>query len=504
MLAVARRGANVARSLAHSQRALAVSAQQSCRSLLQDGGSLTGFSSQPSRPILIEGGTLIDGTGAAPRPNEALLVCGDEIRALGPAAAAQARDLDAQAQGSTERVLRVDAAGQYVLPGLIDAHCHVTFLEPASNDELFFHRQSEGLTAILAAHQVKKILLSGCTGFLDADVLYNVGCDIRDAIEVGAVEGPRMSTGGNALLTAVGGTAGRLIPEDGLRGYAQVVRSKDEIVQTVRRQIKHGADWIKLHVTGLVPRQRHRGEISVWTVEEIKLAVETAHALHTPVVAHVRSAESTRDAARAGVDLLLHATNMDEEAVEAVVESGTAVCPTLAFQANLADYGAAAGASPELIDIFKREIESSSVMLKKAYDAGVPFMCGSESGFSITPIGHWHGREVEVFVKHLGLTPLQAITCATKEGSRCLRLHGKVGTLEEGMLADIIVVDSDPVKDVRVLNDRSRLRHVVSKGRRVDLDVPWPTRSPFPGEKVGVWTSVPLTRDLAEGLGGKI
>jgi imidazolonepropionase-like amidohydrolase len=168
----------------------------------------------------------------------------------------------------------------------------------------------------------------------------------------------------------------------------------------------------------------------------------------------------------------------------------------------LADYGALAGASPELIDIFRKEIESSSHMLKRAYDAGVPFMCGSETGFSLTPIGHWHGREVEVFVKHLGLTPLQAITCATKEGGRCLRLYGKVGTLEPGMLADVIVVDSDPLKDVRVLNDKRRLRQVISKGRQVDLNVPWPTRAPFPGEKVGVWTSTPLTWELANSLHG--
>jgi len=462
-----------------------------------DGGPLTGFSSKLARPILIQGGTLIDGTGAEPRPNQGLLIRGDEIVAMGEAAAKQAGEV---AAGSPDAVLKLDANGQFILPGLIDAHCHITFAEPQSNDELFFHRQSEGLTAIIAAQNVRKLLLAGCTGFLDADVLYNIGCDVRDAIEIGAVEGPRMSTGGNALLTAVGGTAGRLIPEDGLRGYAQVVRSHDEIVQTVRRQIKHGADWIKLHITGLIPRQLRRGEISVWTPAEIRLAVETAHALCTPVVAHVRSAGSARDAARAGVDVLLHATNMDDEALEAVIECGTAVCPTLTFQANLADYGAAAGASPELIEIFRKEIESSSISLKRAYDAGVPFLCGSETGFSLTPIGHWHGREIEVFVKHLGMTPLQAISCATKEGARCLRLHGKVGTLESGMLADVIVVDSDPVKDVRVLNDRSRLRHVISKGRSVDLTTPWPERGFFPGEKVGNWTSRPLTRELAATL----
>merc|ERR1712232_994573 len=359
-------------------------------------------------------------------------------------------------------------------------------------------------SAIIAAHNVKKVLLAGCTGFLDADVLYNCGVDVRDAIEIGIVEGPRMTTGGNALLTAVGGTAGRLIPEEGRRGYGQVVRTKDEIVQTVRRQIKHGADWIKLHITGLIPRQLSRGEISVWSEEEIRLAVETAHMLHTPVVAHVRSAGSTRDAARAGVDLLLHATNMDDESLEASIESGAAVAPTLAFQANLADYGAAAGASPELIEIFRKEIESSSVQLKRAYDAGVPFLCGSETGFSITPIGHWHGRELEVFVKHLGMTPLQAITCATKEGGKCLRLDGKIGMLKEGMLADVITVDSDPLKDIRVLNDRRRLKHVISRGRMVNLNVDWPERKHFAGEKVGNRTSQLLTWELAAKMDGRL
>jgi len=423
------------------------------------------------------------------------LIHGDIILAVGTDAVTEA-----QSSLNQQDIKRIDAKGKYILPGLIDSHCHVSFLEPSSNDELFFHRQSEGLTAILAAQSAKKLLLAGCTGFLDADVLYNTGCDVRDAIECGAVEGPRMATGGNALLTAVGGTAGRLIPEAGVSGYAQVVHNNHDIVEVVRRQIKHGADWIKLHITGLIPRQLSRGEICAWSPEEIQLAVKTAHALHTPVVAHVRSAESTRDAARAGVDLLLHATHMDEEALDAVVESGAAVCPTLAFQANLADYGNNIGASPELMEIFRKEIESSSVMLKRAYDAGVPMLSGSESGFSITPVGHWHGREIEVMVKHLGLTPLQAISCATKESARALRLYGKVGVVAPGMLADVIVVDKDPVADVRVLNDRHQMHAVISKGRMVDLTCDWPTRSPFPGEKVGVWSKIPLTREVAMNL----
>ena len=145
--------------------------------------------SATSAPLLIEGGTLIDGTGAQPIPNEAILIVGDQIKSVGATAKEEASKIDGVDKRGPLR--RIDARGQWVLPGLIDAHCHVSFLEPSSNDELFFHRQSEGLTAILAAQSTKKILLSGCTGFLDADVLYNIGADVRDAIDIGAVEGPR-------------------------------------------------------------------------------------------------------------------------------------------------------------------------------------------------------------------------------------------------------------------------------------------------------------------------
>ena len=441
--------------------------------------------------ILIENGTLIDGTEAEPRALDALLIDGDEIVAVGAGAE--------EAAASRSGVERIDASGCTVMPGLIDAHCHVTFAEPQSNDELFFHRR-EGLAALVAAQNVKKLLLAGVTGFLDADVLFNLGVDLRDAIEAGVIEGPRMSTGGNALLTAVGGTAGLLIPNEGNRGYAQIVNTKDEMITTVRRQIKSGVDWIKVHATGLIPRQKAQGEIQVWTLDELRTVCDTAHDLGIPVVAHCRNASSTRDCAKAGVDMILHATNMDDEALAAVVEHDVPICPTLTFQANLADYGHKVGATPELIDLFRREIDDSSSWLRKAYDRGVPMVSGSESGFSLTPYGHWHAREMEVFVKHLGLTPLEAIRTATSEGARALKMEGEIGVVAEGMKADVLVVEGDPLQDIRVLGDRSRLRAVVSKGRSVDLEEPWPTRSPLPGEKIGVWSQQPLTFERANDL----
>jgi imidazolonepropionase-like amidohydrolase len=127
-------------------------------------------------------------------------------------------------------------------------------------------------------------------------------------------------------------------------------------------------------------------------------------------------------------------------------------------------------------------------------------LCGSESGFSLTPYGHWHAREVELLVEVLGLTPLEAISCATRNGAIALRRPlDSIGVLAPGAAADVLVVDGDPATDVAVLGDRRRLRHVFSRGRAVDLGRPWPERSPLPMEKVGTWSARPLTWDLVHG-----
>jgi imidazolonepropionase-like amidohydrolase len=434
--------------------------------------------------LLITGGTLVDGTGAGPQPGVAVLISGDEIVAVGPAA------LEASAGRAADRL---DAGGAHVMPGLIDAHCHVTFGEPQSNDELFFHRD-QGYAALLAAWNVQKLLRAGVTGFLDADVLWDLGVALRDGIDAGIVEGPRMATGGSALLTSVGGTAGQLFPDKGRLGYAAIVGSKDELVAEIRRQVKVGVDWIKIHSTGLVPRQQ--GEILVWKDDELRLACDTAHELGVPVVAHARSAASTAACARNGVDLILHSSFIDEPAVAVVVEAGAALCPTWTFLANLADYGHKVGASPRLVDLFRAEIEATAAGVRLAYDAGVKVLAGSESGFSLTPYGHWHAREMELLVRYAGLSPLEAITCATANGAFALRLEGRVGTIESGRLADVLVVDGDPTADVRVLQDRKNLRAVISRGRPVDLTRPWPERTVWPKEKVGMYSQQALTYEL--------
>lgn len=419
--------------------------------------------------ILLQGGTVVDGLGNAPVHADVLL---DENRI--------SRVGQFEVPAGTEVM---DVSGLTVMPGLIDAHCHISFDEPSSNDELFYHRSREGLVAIIAARNVQKLLRAGVTGFLDADSLFEVGVDLRDAIEAGIIIGPRMSTGGNALLTSVGGTAGRLIPDQGRIGYGKVVNSKAEIVQEVRRQIKVGVDWIKVHVTGLTPRHKGAGELQVWNLDELKLVADTAHELDTPVVAHCRGASSIRDTALAGFDMILHATYMDDAALEAVVAAQVPVVPTFTFQANLADYGERIAASEELRQLFRQEIIDSVNMLNKAKDAGVPIVCGTESGFSLTPYGEWHYRELEVFVDSLGFSPLEAIRSATSEAARALGLYGQTGAIARDYLADVIVVEGAPHENVSVLGNPDNIKQVFLNGRQVALPE-LPERKDPPGWRV--------------------
>lgn len=418
-----------------------------------------------------------------------VLIEEDRIVALGEKATA----------GPSETTTIIDGSGCTLIPGLIDAHCHISFDRPKSNDELFFHRRP-GLASIVASVNAQRVLRAGVTSFFDADCIFDVGIDLRDAMEAGVVEGPRMATGGNVLITSVGGTAGRLLPDSGKLGYAVIVQTRDEIVREIRCQVKAGCDWIKVHVSGLPVRKTPMhadGEIQAWTLDELRLVCDTAHALGVPVVGHCRNASSTRDAALAGFDMILHASYMDEEALEVVVDKGVALVPTFTFLANLIDHGDKIGSDPALQKIFNNEIAQSSAMLRRAYDAGVPLMCGSESGFSVTPYGDWHYREMGLFVEHLGLTPLQAIACATGAGASIFGLQGELGSIEEGYIADMVLVEGDLEADISLLGQKDNIRAIFKAGKLVNTDQPLPRDWSIPGWRVGQYSTDILTYDLA-------
>ncbi len=435
--------------------------------------------------VLISGGNVIDGTGSQPQPNTDVLIEGDRIVAVG-------KNLVVE-KSSEREVRRVDATGLTVMPGLIDAHTHITLGEPRTNDELFMHRDP-ATAAILAAYNVRKVLRAGVTSMFDVDGIFNIGPALRDSINAGVVEGPTMKSGSYALMTAVGGTAGKLIPDSGTAGYAEVVRNKEETVLAVRRQVKDGADCIKIHVTGSIPTRS--GEIQVWTREELKVVCDTAHDLGVRVTAHCRGDKATLDSVMAGVDIIWHASFLGDASLEAIIDKKVPVGPVFTFLANLSEFGHKAGATSSAKSIFAGELENTGAKLRQAYDAGVKLLCGSESGFSMTPYGHWHAREMEVFVKHLGMTPLQAITCGTKDNAVALDEDGETGCIAAGYRADVLVLDGDPSKDISLLGDKSLFRHLFCRGKNIDLS-PIEPRAMLRGEQTSGWSDVALTREIA-------
>jgi len=438
--------------------------------------------------LIIKNGRIIDGTGS-PAFEGSVLVEGGKIAAIGAAADTQSAALP--------NLKQIDATGQTVMPGLIDTHCHLSFDDAGSNAEIF-HQRRNALSALVASYNAKKLLRAGVTGVLDPDSTFANMIDLRDAIDANVVDGPRMSCGAYALITGVGGTAGQLIKDEGITGYYVAVNSKDEIVKEVRRQIKYGADWIKVHVTGIIPRQAHKGELCVWTLDELKLICDTAHDLQTPVMAHCRGAEATRKAAIAGFDLIFHATAMDDAALQAVIDHKVPIAPALTFQYNMVEFGDKIGTSPALMAMFEREITDSIDTMTRAHKEGVPLLTGSESGFSLVPYGDWHYREMEVFVKYFGMSPLEAIQCGTQKSAIGLKMAGETGVIAPGYRADIICVTGKVEENLGLLGNPANITNVMIDGIEKDLS-PLPERNNISGWRLASIGDTRLTRAVAYG-----
>jgi imidazolonepropionase-like amidohydrolase len=199
--------------------------------------------------------------------------------------------------------------------------------------------------------------------------------------------------------------------------------------------------------------------------------VTEAHRLGRKVVVHARGREATLYAARAGVDLIFHAYYLDQECIDAILRSGSAIGPTLTFPRNIVDFTRPtepAYLKGRIGDV-QREYETACANLRKAREAGIPFMTGTDSGFAVTPYGEWHAREIEIFVKDLGFSPAGALRAATQVTAGFMAKGGSLGVLEAGRAADFIAIAGSPLADVAILQDKERIRHVYMAGKRISV-----------------------------------
>jgi imidazolonepropionase-like amidohydrolase len=443
--------------------------------------------------MLIRGATLIDGSGDPPMKNGAVLIEGSRIRTVGDTA-----EVSKGLPPGDPSLKVIDGTGKTIMPGLIDSHCHINYGEPETEEELDLYTPME-YRALRAVWNAQKVLRAGVTSICDPGSTGLVAVAVRDAIEAGMFEGPRVTAGGRYLSTHQSITdyypnwIGVPSTSSGV-----LTMTKDEMVREVRRQVKEGVDVIKIAGSGQSLYNVHAGsEVEAFTLDELRVIVDEVHRLGKKVTIHARSGRSAADAARAGVDWLQHASFMSEDDLDVVAKARTPICPTWTLLANIAEWGDRFRVPQALIDEFKRELEVGVKVMRRAIEAGVPLMMGSEAGFAVTPYGHWHARELELFVRYLGMSPMEALMTATKNNRLALRNGGEVGVLAAGKLADVLVVDGDPLQDIRILQDRGRFSTIVQGGQIVPTDRPWPERKIWPYERTLTLGGL-MTREAVE------
>jgi imidazolonepropionase-like amidohydrolase len=407
-------------------------------------------------------GQIIDGTLNSPIANGAVVFENEHIVWVGERAALdekyRQRDYEA-----------IDLPGRSVLPGLIDGHTHISFGEARSEEELALYTPVEYRT-LKAAMNARKVLQAGVTSAFDAATTYNIAPNIRDAIDAGMVPGPRYAVSGRQLTTHQG-------LEDSFPNEMQfppgqagiLIKSRDDIIEAIRAQVKDRVDCIKVSGSNdsLITPDSLNG--SAMTDEELAVVAQEAQRLGAMCSTHARSRDSVLGAARAKFDLIFHASYIDDEAIELCLRHDIMITPTLTLLVNVMNANQnRAGVSA--VDAFRREVDAAQVGLSKAYKAGVALISGTETGWSPVPYGQWHAYEMQIFVDLLGMTPLQAIHTATGAATKCLKRFGhKVGRLEAGRFADMIVVNGNPLADISLLQKKSRFDHVFKGGEAVDL-----------------------------------
>jgi imidazolonepropionase-like amidohydrolase len=265
----------------------------------------------------------------------------------------------------------------------------------------------------------------------------------------------------------------------------------DMMISEVRHQVKNGVDFIKL-------ADSPYGDFQAFTGDEMKTLADLAHQLGKKMTIHARGSAEVDAAVSAGMDWIMHGNIMSDETVEHLAASGTPLVPTLLLLANVGDWGHLVGTPTPMRDGMKAMLDKSGDALHRAHQAGVKMALGTDSGFSVTPYGVWHARELELMMTYAGLSSLEAIQAGTSHGALMLGLDGQIGVVAAGMIADLIIVDGDPVADITVLQKRECIRTVIQNGAVVEFDERQIARS-WPHDR-GIGYSVgDLTYDVVHG-----
>ena len=416
--------------------------------------------SDDKKHTVILNGMLIDGTGNPATENSAIVIRGNRIDSVGPLPEnVRLEDRD--------NVVVIDAGGQVVMPGLIDAHCHLSLRQP-NLPGVKWPNNAEFCT-IWAARNASKVLRAGVTSISVPGGKWFADVAVRNAVEAGLIEGPRIFCAGRYL-----NTAGSLhdvyppwagAPEDSAGVMTYTI---DQMTAEVRRQCHNGVDFIKIGDSGT-------GDYQAFAKEELSAIVQEAHRRNAKVAIHSRGAGSTRAAAEAGVDWIVHADLATEEDLEAVAEAGIPILPTLTMPSYMVEHGTEVGMSQRALDRMNRNLERCLRNMGLARKLGIRVLAGSDCGASpLTVPGECNLHEAEVLSRQVGYTPMEAIVAQTSGNAIAVGLEGEAGTIAPGKLADILILNADPLENITVLQDPRMISRIIKDGVQVDLDAPGP------------------------------
>lgn len=387
-------------------------------------------------------GALVDGVSDRVMRDMAIRVVDDRIEAVGPF-----DELGARRAGDA---VIMDLGARTCLPGLIDAHAHI--LIETDDYQVDHLRRSSAFKALRGLSVVQGMLESGWTTMRilgDADVHY-AHLDVRTAIEEGLFLGPRIHGAGHYLsITGGGGDINFLAPEHRVTADGRVVDGVAEIRRAVREEIKYGSDWIKVLASGAMMSAGDDPTRAHFSPEELEALVEEADRLGVPVAAHAHSAEGIKQAVRAGVRSIEHGTFLDDEGIRLMAERGVYLVPTIYVGDFYLEEEAESEAQAKLNDLTRRYRAQSMESLRRAIDAGVKVLTGTDYvGFPVRQAVREFDRLVEA-----GLSPMEAIRAGTILNAEMLGRDHELGSIEAGKLADLIAVPGDPLDDLSVLED---------------------------------------------------
>ena len=384
----------------------------------------------------------------------------------------------------------VDYSGYFVMPGLSDAHTHCSFGAQQQLEEIDLYAAVE-FRALRAVVNAQRTLQSGHTALVDPGCTGRVMVSVRDAINSGLFKGPRITCSGPFVSTYQGYTAFYPTWFNNKTAVVEVVHDLDGGYEIIRRQIKDGVDFIKIAMDGSAIKD---GELAAtWTQEETTKLIGEIHRLGKRVIAHAKGHEGALRAVRGGVDVVYHYSWMDNEVLDAVLEHGTVICPSLTIIGNRFRFtqptdphgrarrsvgknfddsrGANWDGHGRRPDMGEKEWAGAVESAKKARDAGVTIMCGSDSGFAVNPCGEWHAQELVNLVKYIGLSEAEALRAATSVNAWFLTGGDKVGSLEKGKLADFVVIDGDPLGKIETMLDKQAIKQIYVGGEASKFDV---------------------------------